>query len=74
MFPEHADRGFLDPEYSSLQMDKYSLYSPNTLKYVREQMVAQLRTGVRVTKGTAAVCGVCPMSAPAVLGYTRQGK
>ena len=56
MFPEHAERSFLDPEYSLTNTPNYireakirpikdQLYLPNTPSYVREQMFAQLRTG-----------------------------
>ena len=59
IFPEHVERSFLDPEYSSTNTPYYirkakvrplknQLYSPNTPKYVREQMFAQLRTGFRL--------------------------
>ena len=59
IFPEHAERSFLDPEYSFvavrriLQLGsrrkvrpiKNQLGSPNTSNEVREQTLAQLRTG-----------------------------
>ena len=52
---------FLDPEYNSTNNPNYireanvcpiknQLYLPNTLNYVREQMFAQLRTGLTWTK------------------------
>ena len=56
MFPEHAERSFLDPEgifdeYFQLGSRrkvgpiKNQLASPNTSNYVREETFAQLRTG-----------------------------
>ena len=61
MFPEHVERSFSDPEYSFVAVGrilrtifakqkvrpiKNQLYSSNTPNYVREQMFAQLRTGL----------------------------
>ena len=61
MFPEHAERSFLDPEYSfdeyfqlgsrrRVHPIKNQLASPNTSKQVREETFAQLRTGLRKPK------------------------
>ena len=61
MFPEHAERRFLDPEYSfdkyfklgsrrKVGSNKNQLASPNTSNLVREETFAQLRTGFRVSQ------------------------
>ena len=60
MFPEHAERRFLDPEYSfdeyfqlgsrrKVGSVKNQLASPNTSNYVCEETFPQLRTGLTLS-------------------------
>ena len=67
MFPEHAERSFLDPEYS---FDEYfqlgsrgkvgpiknQLALPNTSNKVRKETFAQLRTGFKPVFNLANIC------------------